>query len=88
MGKGIGLIVGGALTALGLLGIIAWWSSVLVIIKAGLALAAFLIGLGAIIFGLGELRAPAETPPPPPPAEKSPELTSTSTDKSDTQEES
>lgn len=65
MGKGIGLIVGVVLAALGLIGIIAWWSSVLIIIKAGIALAAFLIGLGAIIFGLGELRAPAEAPPAP-----------------------
>lgn len=63
MGKGIGLIAGAILTALGVIGIVIWWPAVVIIIKAGLAIAAFLIGLGAIIFGLGELRSPAETPP-------------------------
>lgn len=63
MGKGIGLIAGATLTALGVIGIVVWWSAVVIIIKAGLAIAAFLIGLGAIIFGLGELRSSAETSP-------------------------
>ena len=61
MGKGIGLIVGGMLTVLGVLGIVYWWSAVVILLKAGIAIAALLIGLGAIIFGLGELRTPPET---------------------------
>jgi hypothetical protein len=81
MGKAIGLIVGLVLTILGLIGIIVWWPAVAIVIKAGLALAAFLIGLGAIIFGLGELRTPAEVSSPAILSPKTEEKPAESTDK-------
>jgi len=69
MGKWLSIIVGLVLAALGLAGIIAWWSeTVWPFLKAGIVLAAFFIGVGAIVFGIGELRTPAEIPPITPPA--------------------
>ncbi len=64
MGKWLSVIIGAILALLGLWGIIAQWQeAVWPFIKAGVVLALFFIGVGAIIFGLGELRTPAEIPP-------------------------
>lgn len=62
MAKWIVLAVGVILTGLGVLGVIAWASSVWIVIKACLALAALVIGLGIIVFSVGELRTPPEPP--------------------------
>jgi hypothetical protein len=74
MGKWLSIIIGLILAALGLAGIIRWWEEgVMELLRSGIVLAAFLIGIGAIIFGLGELRTPTEIPPvSPPPAEEKP----------------
>jgi len=77
MGKWLSIIIGLVLAALGLAGVIHWWGEgVKDFIRAGIVLAAFLIGVGAIIFGIGELRTPAEIPPaasqPSPPKGESP----------------
>jgi hypothetical protein len=67
MGKWISFIAGLLFSILGVIGIIAWRVEVWNLIKAVLALALFFIGLGAIIFGIGELRTSATPPPALPP---------------------
>jgi hypothetical protein len=63
MGKWLSVIIGLVLVILGIVGIIKLWSFIGQVILACIVLAVFFIGLGALIFGLSELRAPAETPP-------------------------
>jgi len=81
MGKWIAILLGIILVALGVWGIIVWrYDYIWPFVAAGLAIGAVIVGLGAIAFGVSEVRSaaeerkiaesapPASTPPPPPPA--------------------
>ncbi len=63
MGKVLSILIGLALLALGIWGLISWSAQVLVFVQAALVLMAIIIGLGIFVFGLSELRAGAEEPP-------------------------
>lgn len=77
MGKALAILVGIILAALGVWGIVTWWSAEWMVGVKGFVLSAIVIlavfvGLALLLFGISELRsgveeAPiAETPPPPP----------------------
>jgi len=67
----LSVIIGLALMALGIWGVIRWSQDVLVFIRAAPVIMAVLIALGIFVFGLSELRAGDEQPdleaPAPPP---------------------
>ena len=65
MTRFISLLIGLILMALGVWAIVAWWGSVLVMLRALVAVVAVLLGLGIVLFGLSELWAGEgrETPP-------------------------
>jgi len=77
MGKWISILLGLILIALGIWGIVErWWEYVWPFVYAGLVVMAILVGLGALVFGISEVRSAAEerrvtepvAPPPPPSA--------------------
>jgi len=75
MGKWISILLGLVLIVLGIWGIFADLETVWKFVYAGLVILAILVGLGALMFGISEVRSAAEerrvaepTAPPPPPA--------------------
>jgi thiol:disulfide interchange protein len=73
MGKALAILVGIILAALGVWGIVTWWSEyVKGFVLSAIVILAVFVGLALLLFGISELRsgveeAPiAETPPPPP----------------------
>ena len=73
MGKALAILVGIILAALGVWGIVTWWSDyVKGFVLSAIVILAVFVGLALLLFGISELRsgveeAPiAETPPPPP----------------------
>ena len=63
MGKVISILIGLILTALGVVGIIAWKEEVVAFLQAAIVLMAIVVGLGVFVFGLSELRAGTEELP-------------------------
>ncbi len=65
MPRFISLLIGLVILALGVWAVVAWWGSVLVLLRALVAVLAVLLGIGIILFGLSELWAGEgkETPP-------------------------
>lgn len=79
MGKWIAILLGLILIALGVWGIIEWREDVWKFVKAGLVVAAIIVGMGAFAFGWSEIRSAAEerklaepVAPTPPPSEATP----------------
>ncbi len=66
MARVASLVIGLVLLALGVWGVVAWWGAVLVLLKAVVAVALVLLGVGVFIFGLSELWAgePRRATPP------------------------
>jgi hypothetical protein len=61
MGKWIAILLGVVLLALGVWGIWAWWYDIVwPFIAGGLVVMAIIVGLGAIAFGVSEVRSAAE----------------------------
>jgi hypothetical protein len=74
--KVLTIIIGLILIAAGILLVYRWPDEVLYLLKAGVALGLILVGLGAVFFGMSEIRsaaeearATAEAPPPPAPSQ-------------------
>ncbi len=59
------IITGLILMGLGVWGIIVWWGAIIAVLKAVVAIAAVLLGIGIFIFGLSELWVgqPKSVPP-------------------------
>jgi len=75
MGKWISILLGLILIALGIWGVLADLPRVWDFVYAGLVILCILVGLGALMFGISEVRSAAEerrvaepAAPPPPPA--------------------
>jgi len=82
MGKVLSILLGIVFVVLGIWGINQWPTPVLDFIKAGVSIGLILVGLGAFLFGISELKAAAEekkaeaevpSPPPAPEPEAKPE---------------
>ena len=60
MGKVLSILLGIVFIVLGILGIMKWPQEVLAFIEAGVSIGLILVGLGAFLFGVSELKAAAE----------------------------
>ena len=63
MGKVLSIVIGVILLVLGVWLIWLWWEWVKAFLLAGIAISAVVIGLGALAFGISELRSGVEEPP-------------------------
>ena len=65
MTRFISMVIGVVIVVLGVWGVVAWWDSVLVLLRGLVAIVGVLLGVGIILFGLSELWAGEgrETPP-------------------------
>ncbi|MHB9131429.1 MAG: hypothetical protein ACYDBB_10105 [Armatimonadota bacterium] len=73
MARVVMTLLGLVILALGVWAIIVWTPEVLVLLKGAVAVAAVLIGLALLIFGISEItgaRAAKSPSPPPPPAQE------------------
>lgn len=63
MGKVLSILIGVVLLVVGIWLIYIWWPQVWEFVQAGIAITAVIIGLGALAFGISELRSAVEEPP-------------------------